>query len=98
MGQKFIDLCDPLGEKSILKKIKNEFGDFASLRSIKCFPNLSSQKFIKDYMFMTYYDFINAYNNNNSQFKNEMYIRMDLLNEVFVNECYLENFHRYRFE
>lgn len=96
MGHSFIDLCNPLGKESLLNKIKIDFGEFARIRKLNCFPNLSSHKNVSQTMFKTYDEFINAHNDNKSESRLKMFRRMDLLNEVIINECYLDYFEKYR--
>jgi hypothetical protein len=98
MGHDFIDICNPLGEKSILNKIKADFGKFARIRHLNCFPNLSSHKNVRQTILKTYDEFINAHNDNKSESRFEMFRRMDLLNEVIISECYLDYFDKYRYK
>lgn len=85
-----------MSQKSILNKIKVKFGDFVQIRNLNCFPNLSSNKKNIKPLFKTYDEFINANLDNKSTSRLEMFRRMDLLNEVIINECYLDYFDKYK--
>ena len=97
MGHDFIDVCNPLKEKSLLSQIKTEYGEFARIRHLNCFPNLSSQKNVVSPIFTTFDEFINAHNDNLSKSRYIMLRQMDLLNEIIINECYLDYFDKYRY-
>lgn len=93
VGHSFLVVCNPLGSKSLLNHIGPKFNDFARIRNLKCFPNLNSDVNISEPLYKTYEDFMSA---KNESIQLKLHRRMDILNEVILNECYLDNIDTYK--
>lgn len=96
VGQNFVDVCNPLGKISYLNQIKSMFGDFVHVRSMTCFPNLKSSEKVNKPIFDDYTEYITTNDENKMASPLELYRRMDILNEVIINECYFDYIDKYR--
>lgn len=97
LGHKLIDVCNPLGNSSLLNEIVKIFGsDFVRIRELNCFPNLNSDENVNQTLFRSYDQYIASNSHNKHASPLELYRRMDILNEVVINECYFDHIDTYR--
>lgn len=90
IGHKFVDVCDPIGNESILSQIRSLYENkFVRIRPLKCFPNLNSDVSVDTPMFDSFDEYV-------SKNQRELLLRMDILNEVILNECYFDYMDKYR--
>ncbi|CAF0786832.1 unnamed protein product [Brachionus calyciflorus] len=58
--------------------------DFLTITKVKCLPNLINEL---NFKYFNQFDFIGEI----------MYIKMDLINELLINECYMNNVDKYKY-
>jgi len=84
-------VCNPFGEQSAFNAVDPKLMEnYVILNNLTCFPNLEIQPSNPNqtYFFKNLEHFLLA---KGPEFKNKLYERFDLINEIMINECYLNN-------
>lgn len=96
IGQHQVDVCNPLGIQTVLNQMPSFRPDFIKIRSLSCFPNLKSQENVDKPVFSSYDEYISANGRNKTSPDIQLLQRMDILNEVIINECYFDYIDKYK--
>ena len=85
-----------MGEKSALANVDPDLlKDYVKINELRCFPNFN---LVLDNSKPIYFTTLESYlNSKGSESESEFYLKFDLINEILINECYLDNIDKYKY-